>query len=177
MLSKTTKTLLFLSSYAPLFAILGIRLAPSLASYILWGITLISIIFTLLFFKWIVRNISTYSVNIKELNSQGEVIAFVITYIIPFITFNEKAWQEWTSTALLLIVIAVLYVNSPLIHTNPVLALFGWHTYEIMTTSGKRMLMTKKTYATTPPCLKVITIGDNILLEVNDDSGTNSAAT
>jgi hypothetical protein len=168
MLSKATKMALFVSAYSPLFAILGIRLIPSLASYVLWGITLMSIIFSVTFFSWVTRNIAPYHLECQNLvGSQGEVIAFVVTYIIPFLAFNKDAWQDWAAVGLLLVVIAILYVNSPLIHTNPLLALFGWRTYELTTTAGQRILLTRKMHAPGYQSLKVVALGDNIVLEVN----------
>jgi hypothetical protein len=172
MYSKTTKIFLFLGSYAPLFAILGIRIAPSVASYILWGIALLSIIFTIVFFNWIAK-IPPTQIKVQELHTQSEVLGFIVTYIIPFVTFNVNTWQDWTSLALLLAVIAILYVNSSLVYVNPVLAIFGWHMYTIVVKSTKEdktnqgVLITRKVYDSAPfNEIKVVALGEVFSLEV-----------
>jgi len=166
MFNKRTKIILFFSSYAPLFAILGIRIAPSIESYALWGLSLLSILFAALFFTWMTNNISVHQIQVRELSSQSEVLGFIVTYVIPFVTFNINTWQDWASLLLLLIVIAILYVNSSLVYVNPVLAILGWHTYSITVETQQRILITRQTYDQPPTAsLNVVTLGDKFLLE------------
>lgn len=166
MLSTATKAALFLSSYAPLFAILGLRVALSWVSYVLWGVAVASVIFSVAFFAWAAHNIAPHPLQVKNLQARGEAIAYVVTYIIPFVALNQERWQDWAALWLLLAVIAVLYVNSSLIHMNPMLTLLGWRTYELTTTGGPKVLMTRKAHVRGDQSLQVVAIGENVVLEV-----------
>ena len=82
MLSTVTKAALFLSSYAPLFAIIGLRVALSWVSYVLWGLAVASIIFSVFFFIWAARNISPHPIQVQRLRSRGDAIAYVVTEVV-----------------------------------------------------------------------------------------------
>lgn len=166
MLSAATKSVLFLSSYSPLFAILGLRVALSWASYILWGVAAISILLSVVFYIWAGRKIAPHSLQVQGINPRGEAIAYVVTYVIPFVALNQESWQDWTALGVLLAVIAILYVNSAMIHVNPMLALFGWRNYELTTTAGPKILMTRTRHQHGIQTVKVVALGDNVVLEV-----------
>jgi len=116
---------------------------------------------------WLANNIEPHQIQLQGLSSQSEVLGFIVTYIIPFVTFNINTWQDWASLILLLVVVAILYVNSSLIYVNPVLAILGWHTYAVTVATKQRVLITRKTYDFVPDLpLKVINLGEKFLLEV-----------
>jgi hypothetical protein len=65
-----------------------------------------------------------------------------------------------------LFVIGLLYVNSNMIYTNPVLNIVGYHTFEIEDSEGKTTaLVCKRAYVRTGSEINAISIGDYVLLE------------
>ena len=100
------------------------------------------------------------------LHARREAIVYVVTYIIPFVALNQDSWQDWSALGLLLAIIGILYVNTPLIHVNPVLTLLGWLTYELTTTGGPKVLKTRRTHVHGNQALTVVALGENVVLEV-----------
>ena len=165
MTSWFTKTVLFLSSYSPLFAILGFRVALSPASYALWAIAGASIVVSILFFTWASRKIAPHLINVESSRARGEGIAYVVTYIIPFVAFDQTTWTDWAALGLLLAIIGVLYISSPMIHINPVLTIFGWRTYEVSIGEESKMLMSRRKQVRSQQTLRVVTLDVDVILE------------
>ena len=74
----------------------------------------------------------------------------------------------------MLSVIGVLYANSNMIHTNPMLNIAGYHIFEIEDGDGNTMaLVRERSYIRTGSELNVISIGDYVLLEKDNAAGTS----
>lgn len=122
---------LFMSSYAPLFAILAIRFRS--IGLIVACATLSAVGFAagaavLARFHQVTS--STWTVRTVE-DRGGEVAGYLATYLLPFVTVSEPGVRDIVGYALFLVVIAVIYVRSSLVQINPTLYLFGWRLYAI----------------------------------------------
>lgn len=122
---------LFMSSYAPLFAILAIRFRST--GLIVACATLSAVGFAagaavLVRFHQVTG--STWTVRTVE-DRGGEVAGYLATYLLPFVTVSEPGVRDIVGYALFLAVIAVIYVRSSLVQINPTLYLFGWRLFAI----------------------------------------------
>jgi hypothetical protein len=61
----------------------------------------------------------------------GDLAAFVATYLLPFVVVFGVTAQDVIALALFLFFIGVLWINSRMIYLNPLLALAGYHVYVV----------------------------------------------
>ena len=93
-------------------------------------------------------------------------MSYIVTYLLPFLAVKMSDKMDLASLGLLLFVVGVLYVNSNLIHTNPILSMMGYHLFEIEDSEKKTStLICKRQYVRTGSQLNAISIGDYILVE------------
>ena len=137
------KISLFISSY--LFLIVALLIIDS-SSYILWiclGIVCISIGTILLSFS---KKVNGRSYKIKAIQDKNEqAVAYLMTYIIPFITIGNSETKEILATVLILIIISIIYIKLDLIYINPIMLVLGYYIYEIELENGtKRTFISNK---------------------------------
>ena len=117
------KISLFISSY--LFLIVALLIMDS-NSNILWiclGLVCISIGIVLLSFS---RKINGKNYKIKSIQDKNEqAVAYLMTYIIPFITIGDSNVKEVLATVIVLIIIAIIYIKLDLIYVNPIVLILG----------------------------------------------------
>lgn len=69
-----------------------------------------------------------YEANLVTVERKdGEVAAYAVTYLLPFLTVFEGSWRDVLALALFVVFIGILYTSSNMVYVNPVLALFGYH--------------------------------------------------
>lgn len=163
-----TRLILFLSSYAPLFLIIAVRgwkdsrcIAIGLAA-----VSAVSVA-TLFIFLRVVRQLAPGKVAVSSVISRdGDAMSYIVTYLLPFLAVKLNDPTDVVSLAVVLFVIGLLYVNSNMIHTNPVLNIAGYHIFEIEDTNGKTTaLICKRSYVRVGSQLDAISVGDYVLLE------------
>lgn len=163
-----TRILLFLSSYAPLLIILGIRnsFGHKTVSIVLFSVAVLSVL-ALLGYLALVRRLGSHSVTVQAASSRdGEAMSYIVTYLLPFIGLDSSARADQISLGVFLLVLAVLYVSTNLIHMNPVLNLLGNRILEIDSADGKRsILITHRAYIRPGTTIDAVSLGDTILLE------------
>lgn len=162
-----TRTMLFLSSYAPLFTILAIRNWDVRTSAVaLLVLTAASIGWLLLFLRHAL-GLAPMTVEIKRATSRdGDIVSYIVSYLLPFLAIDFGRPADLLSLLVLLTVIALLYVHSNLIYVNPLLAAVGYHLVEIEENNGKvSILLSKKPYLRPGDSARVIPAGDLISIE------------
>ncbi|MBE3560681.1 MAG: hypothetical protein IMW89_15900 [Ktedonobacteraceae bacterium] len=128
------RILLFLSSYFPLFVILGIlfftkNLVVALVSF---AVGLLSVLALFNYLRWCRRHLQRSFAKVLDYRQRdSEVMTYVATYLIPFVSFPLDLGPQILALIVFLSTLLVLYVNSNLIYVNPMLNLFGYHLYEI----------------------------------------------
>jgi hypothetical protein len=129
MLTPVSRLVLFVSSFAPLFAIWGVRLLPSRISVLPFAVFAIGVIGTygVLYLK------RTEEGRVDQIESakprDTESAAYLVTYVIP-LALPTTDWRDWVAVSLFLLLVAVLYLRSGMDYINPMLALIGYHLYE-----------------------------------------------
>ncbi len=88
-------------------------------------------------------------------------MSYIVSYLLPFIALPSCDSGDVISLAIFIGVLAVLYINSDMIHINPVLNLMGYHIYGVEKTDG---------HACTVIVRKKIRIKtEYLLLQIGDD--------
>ncbi len=146
-LKGLARTMLFLSSYMPLFAILSVRQFLSNTDKLVWGgfsyeaflnfanyygfsiflalLCVIGIWGTKILFDNLEKRVENgMTVKVEEITSlNNEPLAYVATYIIPFMLENDYTMTNIITLILIFIVVYYLYINSKLILVNPFLSI------------------------------------------------------
>lgn len=169
MLSHIGRLILFLSSYTPLFVVLGIKatahnfgLAVGLIALgILSGIAMLGLL------KW-ARTITPTPVHVASSSSgSGDVIAYLFTYIVPFVGSATSTTADVISLLVLFVTIGLVFVNSDLGLVNPLLAGAGFHLHKVETDGRRQYLVLSR--SDLPPIaggdLRVRRLGEAMGLE------------
>jgi len=137
-----------------------------IGSAILVAISLLSLLFLARFMKS-AKHLALFHVTIKRVVSRdAEVMAYIVTYLIPFLGISVSDLVDAVSLSIMLGLIAVLYVRSNLIYINPILSLWGYRLFEVETENGKiSALVCKRDYVKTGSPIAVVSPEDYILLE------------
>ena len=162
------RIILFLSSYAPLFLIIALRGWHDSRSFAvaLIAVSVVSVIVLFLFLR-IVQRLAPDRMKIDSVDSRdGDSMSYIVTYLLPFLAVKLNDVTDAVSLGIVLFVIAILYVNSNMIYTNPVLNIAGYHIFEIHDADGKTSaLISRHAYIRIGADLDVISLGDYVLLE------------
>jgi hypothetical protein len=163
-----TRLTLFLSSYAPLFVIIAMRGWHD-SRRVAIGLIIVAAfsVVILFFFLRTVQSLAPGKVKIASVKSRdGDSMSYIVTYLLPFLAVKLNDPIDAVSLGILLSVVGILYVNSNMIHTNPVLNIAGYHIFEVEDSNGKTTaLICKRSYVRTDSELSVISVGDYVLLE------------
>lgn len=163
-----TRLLLFLSSYAPLFLIISVR-GWKESKHLAEGLAAVAAISTiaLFVFLYVVSKLAPGKINVSSVNSRdGDAMSYIVTYLLPFLAVKLNDLSDVLSLAIVFGVIGLLYVNSNMIYTNPILNIIGFHVFEIEDADGKTSaLISKRSYIRTGSEVNVVSIGDYVLLE------------
>ncbi len=163
------RLLLFFSSYAPLLVILSVRnyFNNRVVSLSLLGVAIVSVL-TLFGYLRVAHSLAPHGITVNDATSKdGDAMSYIVTYIIPFLDAPMNEPLKAISLGILFAVLGVLYINSNLIYTNPMLNLHGYHVFQIETTEGKvSALITRRSYIRAGSDFLVAPLGDYVLLEI-----------
>lgn len=145
-----TRILLFLSSYAPLLVIFGVRNFFSRHWWWGWGFIVLAVlaISILCAYLQVVQRSTSYLVNVVQVSTRtGETMSYIVTYLLPFLGVDFSDPDDAISMGIFFLVIGIIYVHSNLIYINPVLNMLGFNLFEIETDTGKvGTLISSRTY-------------------------------
>jgi len=166
--SLLIRLLLFLSSYFPLAVIFSVQLY--LQQHMMWASAcllagVVGLIGLTVFMKASTR-INPLTIKVASVSRRdGEAMSYIVTYLLPFIALPSGNLASGISLGVFLIVLAILYINSDMMHINPMLNLTGWHIYEITLQKGDIYTLIAKKRIRKGTELKVTQMGDWIYLE------------
>jgi hypothetical protein len=133
------------------------------------GFAIVAVLSVVVLFAFLhtVQKLSVAKVNVASVVSRdGDVMSYIVTYLLPFLAVKLNDPTDVISLGIVFIVIGLLYVNSNMIHTNPVLNIVGYHIFEIEDGDGKTTaLICKRSYIRTNSEINAISLGDYVLLE------------
>jgi hypothetical protein len=164
-----TRIVLFLSSYAPLFGVFAVRQYSHShkATYIFCGLAIFSLFVLFIFFKT-ARTLAPTEIFVKEHGARdGDSMSYIVTYLVPFLDIKFDEFANVIGVAIIFLVLGVLYVNSNMIYTNPVLNVVGFHIFDIRTTEDRPMvIITRRSFLQSNAQLQIVLLGDYVGLEV-----------
>ncbi len=127
---------LFISSYALLFVLLGLRfhgLPLRLSCFAIGATGIIALIL-------IVRGIGhdePETRRIERVDDRGaDVAGYLVTYLLPFLAVAEPTVEDVAAYVLFIVIVGVIYVRSGMIYVNPLLYLFGYRLFSVTTRPG-----------------------------------------
>ena len=128
------RCMLFLSSYFPLaliFFLLFIGKQPIWAIVTL-AVGLAGLIIMVLYFLQFAPRLGSFQTKVTGMQRRdADVMSYIASYLIPFVAFPLDGWQQGAALLIFIAVLGIVYVNSNMIHVNPMLNLMGYHLYEI----------------------------------------------
>jgi hypothetical protein len=161
------RLLLFLSSYFPLsvilfFLFLNRNRPVAIVVLIIGTLGLLGLVVYLRQ----ARKLSGTPVTVSEVQRlDAQAMSYIVTYIIPFLSIPFNTWQQGLALSIFFAVIGILYINSNMIHINPMLNLDGYHLYEVTIKDGGSQALIAKKRVTRGSVVSTVRIGDDILLE------------
>lgn len=132
-MTRFSRSLLFLSSYAPLFAI-GLLLSTKDigTATVVYAILLAAGLLAVLVVVALFDQRQAVDIEIRGLTAQGEGTAgYIASYLLPFVFSEFSGWQDVVAVTVFIALIGIVYVNSSMIHLNPTLALAGYTVYGV----------------------------------------------
>ncbi|WP_152418736.1 MULTISPECIES: hypothetical protein [Halorubrum] len=148
---SSAKLILFTSSYAPLLVIVGIKLwsRPPVAlenitarGYVFeinisWitVATLLSAVILYVFLWYVIqkhRKLKTTGINVNHYRQRNELLSsYLLVYVFAFVSLDASTVQGTAILSFFLAILAVIQLNSEMLHINPLLGLMGYRVYEI----------------------------------------------
>jgi len=135
-----TRVLLFLSSYAPLFAILAYDAYPG-NLVLVWTLGATAVVSPAALWGyvhyWLPRKAEIPITAERVTPRDSEAVSYLLFYLFPFLDVNLQSLSESAPMIVLLLVMSIIYINSNMMYVNPMLNLFGYHIFEVENEDGK----------------------------------------
>jgi predicted membrane channel-forming protein YqfA (hemolysin III family) len=165
------KLLLFLSSYSPLAAIFVVQLVARQQYW--WALLpgalgIVGVVGILVFIRMAKKINPVPRTLVAVSRKDGEAMSYVASYLLPFVALPSGKAADVISLLIFLLILGVLYVNSGMIHINPVLNLLRWHVHEVQFDNGDTAALLSRKWPRKDTTVRVAEIGDtkSVFLEV-----------
>ena len=177
-MSKLGKFLFVLTSLAPVLAAFGVKELVELEAGESYATTvsLFVVAAILPMLCWLLLYYARTQLGPAELRiktfktTDKDVLAFLIAYLLPLLTTDTFDLEK--NAAVTLFVFAILFFtiyHSNAFHFNPLLALFGYHFYEVQSDNEMTyLLISNRDLKTQKLTVKYVKISEYIFLEVNE---------
>lgn len=147
MLNTFAKFLLMATSLSPVIGAVAVNQLARDEPWPQWAGWLV-LAFLLVFLNWALlryaaRNAQRELVHIKEFERHDtEVLAFLLAYLLPFVSSKEVAFAgEWLTSAYVFSIIFLVFTHAGAFHFNPVMGMIGYHFYSVKNDEGVSHLL------------------------------------
>lgn len=151
--SLLVRLVMLAAAYSPLLLLLAVLNSFRLEwlRWVLLGLSAAGVVGTLLFlFLAIPRRNATPEVLSRVKPRDAEALKFFASYVVPFfVTTSAPTAARW-GLLIYLLMIAVLYVQSDLYYSNPLLALWGYRVFEADRPDGGYLLLITRSWYLAP---------------------------
>lgn len=150
MLNRLAIFLLVSTSLAPVLGAVAVNQLALGRPWYYWMPWLNSAVFLALIcwllLKYSEKNIQKDTFTIKEFErNDKEVLAFLVAYLLPFLSSKDMAFTgEWITGAYIIAIIFWVIAHAGAFHFNPVMGLFGYHFYSVKDAHGVSYLLISK---------------------------------
>lgn len=162
------RTVLFVSSYAPLLALFALldslgRGWPSIACALLAALSLVG----LGLFWRAARALPPVRLELVSARSrEADVLQFFVSYVVPFAAAQDAGGRERLALLLFLVVVCGLSLRADRYWVNPVLALAGVRVFDVETREGRPLLLlTRRRFLPQSVSLPAAQVGAHVHLE------------
>jgi hypothetical protein len=165
--TTAAQTVLFLSSFSPLFFMFGLldTFKADVADWICIGLAVLSLLGLGVFLR-VVANVDVQSVNVgKAKPRDADAIGYVVVYLVPFLALATDSWQARASLVLFVAVVGALYVRSHIFYVNPVMSLVGYRLFEIEAGNGFVILITRRSFVEPGVSVQARRLSDYVYIE------------
>lgn len=151
--SPLVRLVMLAAAYSPLLLLLAVLNSFRIEwlRWVLVGMSAAGVVGTLLFlFVAIPRRNATPEILTKAKPRDAEALKFFASYVVPFfVTTSAPPAARW-GLLIYLLMIAVLYVQSDLYYSNPLLALLGYRVFEADRPDGGFLLLITRAWYLAP---------------------------
>ena len=162
-----TRFLLFVSSYFPMaFMFFWVLVfTHRWAAIVILSLAVLGLVTLGLWLKF-ANGLAPTRVNVTQIQRKDtDTVSYIATYVLPFLTIPFSDLQQGLILTTFFLMVGVLYMNSNMIHINPMLNLTGFHIYEMILSDGRTCSIISKNVVRRGAELSVIAIGDDLYLE------------
>lgn len=159
--------LLFLSSYIPLWVIFAVITVKEHA-YVASGFACLAVLSFLgmIFFLRQVQSLSGVKISIGTVRRQdSETMSYIASYVVPFAATSLDQFEQVVSLGIFLFVLCIIYVNTSMIHINPILSALGYRLFEIEEASGGAQFLISRRRIGRGETIDAISIAEGIVME------------
>jgi hypothetical protein len=167
MASTFARFILFLSSYIPLWVIFALvtwhdRRNFSIAFMMIAALSLVGT----MIFLGVAQSLAGIDLTVGVIRRKdSETMSYIASYIIPFAATPFDKPEQIVALIVFLVVLCVVYINSAMIHINPLLSLMGYNLYEIEDTDGNPYFLMARRSLRRGDTVRAIDLANNIFLE------------
>ena len=167
MANAFARFILFLSSYIPLWVIFAIITLRTMRGVSI-GFVVLSVVRLAgtVIFRRLVQGFEGIEMPVGVIRRKdSDTMSYIASYIIPFAATAFDKTEQVVALAVFLVVLCAVYINSSMIHINPILSLMGYNLYEIEDTDGNPYFLISKRNLRRGDTVKAIDLANNIFLE------------
>jgi hypothetical protein len=159
---------LFLSSYAPLFALLAWTNRRTTWAWVtLVAVAVASVAALVIVFTSKRGEVGPRLVVARSTPDEGDVMAYLSAYLLPFLGLDLSGGSGIVVFVGFLVVVGTVYVNSNMLFVNPLLAVAGYHTFRVVDPDGvEYRLVTRRGDIDVGAALRPAQVGRYVRLEV-----------
>lgn len=150
MLNRIAKFLLVATSLSPVLGAVAVNqfsIGRNLICWLPWLIVAILLVaICWLLFRLVEKIGQKHQLKIAQFeNDDKEALVFLLTYLLPFISSKDMAFEgQFLTGAYILVIIFLVVSHAGVFHFNPVMSLLGYHFYSIKNKSGISELLISK---------------------------------
>lgn len=168
-MTALTQSVLFLSSYAPLFGVLALldTFGRGWPSIICLGLMVAGIVAPAGLLA-IGERLQPQTLRVSTARARdADVVAYIVSYLVPFAFQPGSTTRQQAALGVFFLLVAVLYVHAELFYINPLLALAKYRLYEVVTPRGASVVvLTKRRFIRPETSMTARRLSDYVYVEV-----------
>lgn len=138
------RALLLVGAYAPMLAVLGLRIGPGEAGWILVGASVVGVAWWLWFLLRVVPRRQAFEITVVSAEpADREVTAYIVTYLLPVLAAKPEHEYGYAAYALAGLLVLVVAYRADLGAINPFAYLWGYRAYRVAAADGVRIVLSK----------------------------------
>lgn len=95
----------------------------------------------------------------------AEVLAYVVTYLLPFLTLDLRCGEDLLAFLVFLAILAIISVTSHALFVNPLLSLLGFRTFDVTDGDGRVYFLCTREKLGQHPVVHPLSIDEYIRFE------------